>query len=136
MQKDVNELKNFQFETTNDMKEKPSLQFVSSSLGKLKDNIQLTAANLKKAEQELSKQITLNERMTQQLKSDLGHVKKEMDKKIGKNEEYKIYQYFKRFAEYGDFKTLYNKCVPAIKGFEEKLMGFDEQNQKTMAIIS
>lgn len=37
-------------------------------------------------------------------------------------EDYKsITDNFSRFALYDDFKGLYNKCLPAIKNFENKI---------------
>lgn len=54
--------------------------------------------------------------------------KADVKTKLGKAEEDKIYKEFKRFAEYSDFKKLYHKCMPAIKGFEQKILDFDVLN--------
>jgi len=38
--------------------------------------------------------------------------------KPNKSDIDKIYDEFQRFALYDDYKDLYEKCVPAISGFE------------------
>lgn len=76
--KEVEDLKNFQFETEVEMKEKPTQEFVTSSLTRLKENIVQTAKDLKKAEGELSRQISINDRLISQLKGEVSYCKVEL----------------------------------------------------------
>jgi hypothetical protein len=42
---------------------------------------------------------------------------------------------FNRFALYDDYKDLYNKCLPAIKAFEDKLIKFSSENILSQELI-
>lgn len=61
---------------------------------------------------------------------------KKVSQKLTQNEGQKIWKYFERFAEYDDFKTLYQKCVPEIQKFETKLVDFDLEIKKNQEIVT
>ena len=43
---------------------------------------------------------------------------------------------FERFAPYEDLKDLYQRCLPPIKSMQEKVDGFDIDNQKLKSIVA
>jgi hypothetical protein len=47
-----------------------------------------------------------------------------MEKKLDQKDVAKIWAHFQRFAEYGDLKDLYNKVLPEIAKFEQKIINF------------
>ena len=46
----------------------------------------------------------------------------EMSVKYDRSEAKKIWEQFQRFAEYTDLKDLYQKCIPELAKFEQKMM--------------
>lgn len=46
-----------------------------------------------------------------------------------------IWKHFQRFAEYNDLKDLYNKCVPELAKFEERVLDFQTELDKHQLVI-
>ena len=58
-----------------------------------------------------------------------------IEDKIDKHALEPIWKNFERFALYEDFKDLYNKTLPEIKKFEERIISFDAEIEKNIQII-
>jgi hypothetical protein len=52
------------------------------------------------------------------------------------SESKKIYDFFKKYAQYKDLKDLYKKTVPAISSFEDKLSEYYTEQEKMKLIMS
>lgn len=59
----------------------------------------------------------------------------EIEKKLGTEEGKRIWRYFTRFAEYDDLKDLYNRCIPQISKFEERLIDNAKEQDRLEEII-
>ena len=44
--------------------------------------------------------------------------------RLSGNDGKRIWRHFQRFAEYNDLKDLYNKCIPELVRFEQKIIDF------------
>ena len=55
---------------------------------------------------------------------------------MDKNDATRIWTYFQRFAEYDDLKELYQKCIPELAKFEQKMMDYTTENEKQKLIIT
>lgn len=53
---------------------------------------------------------------------DIKQLKLLSKKKLSTEDGARIWRHFYRFAEYDDLKDLYNRCIPQIAKFEEKLI--------------
>ena len=60
---------------------------------------------------------------------DLGD---KLDHKDGK----KIWEHLQRFAEYSDLKDLYQKCIPQLASFEQKMIEFSNDYDRIEGVIS
>lgn len=58
---------------------------------------------------------------------DIKQIHQLLPKKLDLQDGQKIWRHFQRFAEYSDLKSLYDKCIPAISRFEERLIDFQGQ---------
>lgn len=47
----------------------------------------------------------------------------------------RIWRHFQRFAEYNDLKELYQKCIPPLVGFDQKIIDLADQIEKFNHII-
>lgn len=56
--------------------------------------------------------------------------------KLDKNDAAGIWKHFGRFAEYADLKDLYNKCVPELAKFEQKMSDFEAEAKKQELMIA
>lgn len=54
---------------------------------------------------------------------------------VRKEDEQKIWQHFRGYATASQFKDLYERCVPAIAGFETRLVDYDLENTKNREMI-
>lgn len=66
---------------------------------------------------------------------DIKRLYKELPKKLDLQDGQKIWRNFQRFAEYSDFKSLYNKCIPEISRFEQRLIDFDASLKQQELIL-
>lgn len=55
--------------------------------------------------------------------------------KLDKREGTKIWKHFQRFAEYDDLKDLYNKCIPELAKFEQRIFDFQAENEKVTLMM-
>ena len=62
-------------------------------------------------------------------------ISRQMDSKLTMTDYKTICENFPRFALYEDYKALYAKCLPSIKGFEKKIMDFGKDNRVMMEMI-
>ena len=54
---------------------------------------------------------------------------------VRKEDEQKIWQHFRGYATTAQFKDLYERCMPAIAGFETRLVDYDLENKKHREMI-
>lgn len=60
-----------------------------------------------------------------------------LHKKLDIQDGQRIWKHFQRFAEYSDLKDLYNRCIPVIAQFEQKIIEFQNDiDQKSFIIRS
>ena len=57
----------------------------------------------------------------------LSQTRIELDKKLGQEDKIKINAKMDKLPQYQDFKDLYNKTLPQIREFENKLYGQDSR---------
>jgi len=50
-----------------------------------------------------------------------------MNLKLEKTDGKQIWKHFQRFAEYEDLRELFNKVIPEIAKFEQKIMDFQAE---------
>lgn len=60
---------------------------------------------------------------------------RKLDTKLTMQDYKTICDNFPRFALYDDMKDLYSKCIPSIKGFETKILGYYKDNKLMMELI-
>lgn len=48
----------------------------------------------------------------------------QINERLHHSDAKKIWDYFKRFADYSDLKDLYNRVIPEIAKFEQKIIDF------------
>jgi predicted nuclease with TOPRIM domain len=60
----------------------------------------------------------------------------ELELKMPMTEQKKIYDFFKKYAQYKDLKDLYKKTVPEISKFEDKLAEFYTEVEKMKMIMT
>ena len=77
-----------------------------------------------------------NEDDIKAVKRDLAGVKADLKNKTYNEETVRIWQHFNTYAEYADLKDLYNKVLPELGKFEEKLVEQNRDNMKVQEIIS
>ena len=58
-----------------------------------------------------------------------------MAKKIDLKEAKKIWDQFQRFAEYSDLKDLYQKCIPQLAKFEQKMINYENDFKRIEDIV-
>jgi hypothetical protein len=58
-----------------------------------------------------------------------------LDSKVTRDEGSRIWGNFSRFALYDDLKELYNRCMPAISGFQDELSDSVTEMTKLKTII-
>jgi hypothetical protein len=56
--------------------------------------------------------------------------------KLNKNDATSIWNYFQRFAEYDDLKDLYNKVLPELAKFEQKMANYEIEATKYQMMIA
>lgn len=54
---------------------------------------------------------------------------------LGPGDGQRIWRNFKRFAEYDDLKDLYQKVLPSIQDFEQKIFNYGQENEMNKQII-
>ena len=62
-------------------------------------------------------------------------ISRQMDSKLTMQDYRTICDNFPRFALYEDYKELYAKVIPSIKGFETKMQMFGKDNHVMMEMI-
>lgn len=132
---DVKKLQEFKQKTTADLKDKPSQAFVTETLSAFKETLRKTQQSLNVVDAKFEKVSSAQAGELQQLAASIDKCWEEVQVKLGKEEERKIYEQLKRCAEYTDFKALYKKVVPAIQGFEERMIEYDVEHKQTSVIV-
>ena len=61
---------------------------------------------------------------------EIMHMRDEIEGKLTREEGSRLWGNFSRFAVYDDLKELYQKCLPAISIFEDKLQDFETEQTK------
>jgi hypothetical protein len=59
-----------------------------------------------------------------------------MRQKLDQTDGKKIWEHFQRFAEYSDLKDLYNKCIPPLAKFEQKLIDYESEYVKITQVVA
>jgi len=59
----------------------------------------------------------------------------DLSKKMGREDNQRIWLNFDKYAQISDFKELYKKVVPEIKKFEDRLQGFAADQFKMEQMI-
>lgn len=54
----------------------------------------------------------------------------EIGQKLDQSDAKKIWAHFQRFAEYSDLKDLYNRTLPEIAKFEQKIFDFTSDYER------
>ena len=54
---------------------------------------------------------------------------------VVKKDERKLWDHFKDYATFEDFKDLYDRCLPQIQRFEKRLVDFDLNNARMHEIV-
>ena len=84
---------------------------------------------------DVMKQIEKNKKNIQMLTVDVHYVEGKLVDKFDRMEGEDIWSNFNRYARFDDFKELYNKCIPEIRKFENKIIEFIQEIEKTQIII-
>lgn len=71
-----------------------------------------------------------------QLAQETTNVQKDMLLKMNKSDATSIWNYFQRFAEYNDLKDLYNKVIPELAKFEQKMANYEKEAKVQQLIIA
>ena len=58
-----------------------------------------------------------------------------MHQKLSVQDGRRIWRHFQRFAEYNDFKLLYNKIMPEMAKIEHKMIDFTHDLKQTKSTI-
>ena len=66
---------------------------------------------------------------------ELNHLMLEISKKLTVKDGQRIWKHFQRFSEYNDLRDLYNKVIPEIAKFEEKILVFGSEIEMIRVII-
>ena len=69
------------------------------------------------------------------LDSQITDLQTQLGNKIDNKDAKKIWEHFQRFAEYQDLKDLYNKCVPELAKFEQKMINFSTDYKRIEQMI-
>ena len=54
---------------------------------------------------------------------------------MGLNDGKKIWDHLQRFAEYSDLKDLYQKCIPQLAKFEQKMIDYTNDYNRIEGVI-
>lgn len=70
-----------------------------------------------------------------QFNHEIDKISSEMHRKLTVQDGKRIWRHFQRFAEYNDLKLLYNKFMPELARFEQKILDFSLQVDQIKLII-
>ena len=68
-------------------------------------------------------------------RKEIQEAKGELKQKTNMEETVRLWKRFQQYAEYGDLKDLYQKVMPQLRGFEERLMEAQRENTKFQEIL-
>eukprot|EP00347_Sterkiella_histriomuscorum_P005859 403355004 len=71
----------------------------------------------------------------QHIQDDLKYLDEQVQNTVDREEGDKIWNHFKRFCKFDDMKDLYQKTVPEIQKFEQKLIDFTQDMEKNQFIV-
>lgn len=82
--------------------------------------------------------MNINNKLDEEM-SSLNFEITEMNQRLSQNLSAKdgrrIWKHFQRFAEYEDLKDLYNRVIPEIAKFEEKIINYERDVENSKCII-
>lgn len=91
--------------------------------------------NAQNQEKKVKLQFENLEKHVQNLGSEIDFAKKVCDEKMSLKDGQRLWRQHQRFAEYEDLRDLYKKCLPEILKFEQKLINYQGEIDRTHLII-
>ena len=69
------------------------------------------------------------------LEDDVKEFRIDLGEKLGLKDGKKIWEHLQRFCEYSDLKDLYQKCIPQLAKFEQKMIDYTEDYNRIQEVI-